>query len=146
MKAIRCWNDLRDYGIDLLTGEACGLSYRLLCDVTARGKRTLEKALSIPNLGLAENWNCGSDDEEHVGSIMLPPDALSFLAVFALLESGCSEVLVTKSSGVVGIEPDDAPDRVQAVRCFHANDLSRRFCYAGTAGDRNRHVMSGRVY
>ena len=35
MKSIGCWNDLASYGIDALTGEACGLSYRILCDVIA---------------------------------------------------------------------------------------------------------------
>ena len=55
MKSIRCWDDLSTHGIIPLTGEACGLSYRILCDVTARGKKTLEKALSIAQLGLHEN-------------------------------------------------------------------------------------------
>jgi hypothetical protein len=52
MKSIRCWDDLSRYGILPLTGEACGLSYRLLCDVTAAGKRIIEKALDVANLGL----------------------------------------------------------------------------------------------
>ena len=34
MKSINCWNDLEPFGLIVLTGEACGLSYRLLCDVT----------------------------------------------------------------------------------------------------------------
>jgi len=56
MKTINCWDDLSRYGIVLLTGEACGLSYRLLCDVTAAGKRVIEKALGIAQLGLHESW------------------------------------------------------------------------------------------
>ena len=34
MKTITCWNDLTAYGISPLTGEACGLMYRILFDVT----------------------------------------------------------------------------------------------------------------
>jgi len=34
---------------------------------------------------------------------------------------------------------------VECFKQFHAEDLARRFAYAGTAGDRNRHMMSGRV-
>jgi hypothetical protein len=68
MKSIRSWDDLSAYGIVPLTGEACGLSYRILCDVTARGKKTLEKALSVAQLGLQENWNHGTDSDPHVGS------------------------------------------------------------------------------
>jgi glycyl-tRNA synthetase beta chain len=44
MKSIRSWEDLSVYGIVPLTGEACGLSYRILCDVTAAGKKIIEKA------------------------------------------------------------------------------------------------------
>jgi hypothetical protein len=145
MKSIRSWEDLSALGIVPLTGEACGLSYRLLCDVTARGKKTLEKAMSVAQLGLHENWNHGRDDNPHVGSIMLAPDLLPFIGVFALLEAGCHEVWLTKGQTVVGIEPDDPPDRVDSFKRLHANDLARRFGYSGTAGDRNQHMMTGRV-
>jgi hypothetical protein len=51
---INCWDDLRPFGIDALTGEACGLSYHLLCDVTQKGKRTIEKALGAAELVLPD--------------------------------------------------------------------------------------------
>ena len=35
--------------------------------------------------------------------------------------------------------------RIAKFKTRHADGLGRRFAYAGTAGDRNRHVMSGRV-
>lgn len=145
MKTIHCWDDLSAYGIVPLTGEACGLSYRILCDVTARGKKTLEKALSVAQLGLHENWNRGNPDDPHIGSVRLAPDLLPFVGVFALLESGCRDVWLTKGRGVIGIEPDDSADVVERLQRLHASDLCRRFRYAGTASDRNQHVMSGRV-
>ena len=86
MKSIHSWDDLSAYGIVPLTGEACGLMYRILCDVTARGKKTLEKALAVTELRLQENWNRGTDDDLHVGSIMLARDVPSFIGVFALTE------------------------------------------------------------
>ena len=92
MKTINCWDHLAPYGIVPLTGEACGLSYRILCDVTAAGKKILEKALGVAELRLRENWNSGPDEDPHVGSIMLAPDLLPFIGVFALLEHGCPEV------------------------------------------------------
>jgi hypothetical protein len=145
MKSIRSWDDLSAYGIVPLTGEACGLSYRILCDVTARGKKTLEKALGVAQLGLQENWNHGNADDPHVGSIMLAPDLLPFIGVFALLESGCREVWLTKRQQVVGIEPEDLPDRLDASKRYCGDEMLRRFAYAGTAGDRNQHMMTGRV-
>ena len=63
MHRINCWDDMHQFGIELLTGEACGLSYRLLCDVTQRGKLTIQKALGVENLGLPDNWNRGDPRE-----------------------------------------------------------------------------------
>ena len=76
---------------------------------------------------------------------MLAPDLLPFIGVFALLEAGCREVWLTKVQTVLGIEADDSPDQVEMLHRFHANDLTKRFGYSGTAGDRNQHMMTGRV-
>ena len=147
MQKINCWDDLRPFGIDALTGEACGLSYRLLCDVSQRGKQTIQKALGVANLELPDNWNRGDPNDPAVGSIMLATEMFVPLAVFALLENGCREVWRTKSSGLVGIEPDDDPEQVEAVKQSYAgsDNLVRRYAYGGTAGDRNRHAMTGRI-
>jgi len=145
MRKINCWDDLRPFGIDLLTGEACGLSYRLLCDVTQKGKRTIEKALGVANLGLTDNWNGGDPHDPHIGSILLVPELLIPLAIFALLEHGCCEVWRTKSGDLVGFESADDPERIEAVKRLYTDTFVRRYAYAGTAGDRNRHQMTGRV-
>ena len=145
MKSIHGWDDLSCHGIVPLTGEACGLMYRILCDVTARGKKTLEKALGVVELGLSENWNHGSDADPHIGSVMLAVDVLPFVGIFALLEAGCREVWLTKGGGLIGIESSDSDEEVDRFKRFHGDDLARRFAYAGTAGDRNQHIMSGRV-
>jgi hypothetical protein len=144
MKTVNSWNDLQAYGIELLTGEACGLGYRLLCDVTERGRKTVEKCLGLTSLVLPESWNRGSKEDPHVGSIMLTREMLEPLAVFALLEGGCHEVYLVKNS-VVGIEPSDPPDAIEDVKRWAGVEYARRLAYRGTAGDRNVHVMSGRV-
>ena len=146
MKSIHSWDDLSEHGIVPLTGEACGLMYRILCDVTARGKKTLEKALGVAGLKLQESWNRGTDADPHVGSVMLAREVLPFVGIFALLEDGCLEVWLTKGNALVGIERTDEPEEVERFKRFHADDLVRRFAYAGTAGDRNQHMMSGRVH
>jgi hypothetical protein len=86
------------------------------------------------------------DDDLHVGCIMLAREVLPFIGVFALLEDGCSEVWLTKANGLIGIERTDAAEDVQRFKRFHADDLVRRFAYAGTASDRNQHMMSGHVH
>lgn len=145
MKLISKWDDLRPYGIDVLTGESCGLGYRLLCDVTATGKRVLEKALGIKELILFPNWNQGSSHDPHIGSVMLVPELLVPIGVFALLEHGCTEVWRVQDHGLLGIEPHDTPEVVEEYKRGIGAAGIRHFAYRGTAGDRNVHVMSGRI-
>jgi hypothetical protein len=75
---------------------------------------------------------------------MLTREMLQPLAVFALLESGCKEVYLVKDS-VHGMEVSDAPDLIDQVKRWSNVEYARRLAYGGTAGDRNVHVMSGRV-
>ena len=145
MKTVNSFQDLTAYGIEPLTGEACGLSYRLLCDVTESGRKVLEKALGIPNLPLPPQWNRGTEADPHIGSVMLSPEFLIPLAVFALLESGCTEVWLVREGGVIGIEPSDSPDMIDANRRLVGERFLRSLRYRGTAEDRNVHVMSGRI-
>ena len=145
MKTIANFGDLAAYGIEPLTGEACGLGYRILCDVTATGRRVLSKALGIPGLTLPDSWNRGSATDPHIGSVLLSLEMLTPLAVFALLESGCTEAWLVRDGGVIGIECDDSPEMIEANRQLVGERLVRNLAYRGTAGDRNVHVMSGRV-
>lgn len=145
MKTIARWDHLSDYGIVALTGESCGLGYRVLCDVTAKGKAILEKCLGIADLRLPENWNLGSEQEPHVGSIMLAPEMLAPVAVFAPLECGCKEVWKVDGQGAHGIQAADPPDTVESLQKWLGRENLRRLAYHGTARDRNVHLMSGRV-
>lgn len=103
MKKISCWDDLTPFGIEILTAEACGVSFRYLCDVTEKGRKVLSVAFGIPNFTLAEAWNRGTDASPHVGSIMLSQCMLTPIGVFALLESGFTEVWLLKSGELLGI-------------------------------------------
>jgi hypothetical protein len=145
MKSIARWDHLSEYGIVFLTGESCGLGYRVLCDVTAKGKNVLEKCFGIPNLNLPASWNGGSAQDPHVGSILLAPDCLIPLAVFALLENGCKEVWLVQNQGVHGIQAGDPADTALSLQKWLGTTNLRRLSYGGTARDRNVHLMSGRV-
>jgi hypothetical protein len=145
MKSVSCWQDLELYGFHALTGESCGLMYRVLCDLTAAGQQVAQKCFGVPRLHLAEPWNRGDPAEPHVGSFLLSPEMLVPLAVFALLESGCSECWVFANGGVLGVEPSDSQDRVELCRRFVSEQLIRTLRYGGTAGDRNVHLMTGRI-
>jgi len=144
MKWITCWNDLGAYGIEALTGESCGLGYRLLCDVTADGLRILERCWGV-RITPAAAWNRGSAEHPHVGSVMLSPEMLVPVGVFALLESGCIECWLHDRGNLVGIERADGAAAVEEYRARYREVTARKFAYGGTAADRNVHAMTGRV-
>lgn len=139
MKTVSCWRDLEPYGIEALTGEACGLSYRILFDLTATGKKTVEKCLGITLT--SEPWNHGRDQDPHVASVMLSTEMLVPLGIFALLDGGCSIVWFLDDRTLIGFEPNDKSDDAW----IGGRKILRTFSYGGTAGDRNRHAMTGRV-
>lgn len=136
MKTIDSWNDLRPYGIDLLTGESCSLMLRILFDLTAQGQRIVENCLGCKIT--AEPWNSGTKTNPHTASILLTQEMLQPLAIFALLES-CPEVWLLKSNCLVGIEPQDD---IEALRRVYAPIRSYRL---SSTGSRNQHQMSGRI-
>ncbi len=145
MKTIACWNDLEKFGIVVLTGEACGLGYRLLFDLTQNGKRIVQKCFSLAEGFASEAWNRGSRDDPHVGSVLLTQEMLVPIGVFALLETGCPEVWLCKNGSLLGIETVDAPEVVERYRTLYSESIARTFAYRGPAGDRNVHQMSGRI-
>lgn len=150
MASIGCLNDLRPYGIEVLTGEACGLMMRVLGDFTERGRRIIQEALGCPKFIGAEPWNRGSDQAPHVGSIMLDRAAHLWLGPFALLEDGCKEMfmVIQKGNSVgtwYGWRPSE-PYRQETLEFFERDGATiHRYAPAGTAGTRNRHEMTGRI-
>lgn len=142
MQKIEQLGDLERYGIVPLTGDACGLMYRVLFDLTAKGKQIVEKCFSVEAIDLHLPWNTGTPEVPHVGSIMLFPEALTALGIFALMESGCTEVW-QKGNSLFGIEATDSATQLELFKRTHGP--MRRFAYRGTAGDRNVHQATGRV-
>jgi len=102
MKSISCLNDLEklNSGIILLTGEADALGYRILCDLTKAGVDLLHEVYGVATFG--ENWNHGSDDNPHIGSVMLSSRAYLDIAPIFLVKQ-CHTVFEV-SGAVVGME------------------------------------------
>ena len=92
MKRIDNIKDLEQFGLDPLTGESDAHIYRTLCDVTKRGKRIIEWTLSV-ELVRSDNWNSGTTDDPHNGSLLLPLEFVPSIGVFCLLtDTDISEV------------------------------------------------------
>lgn len=75
MKTISCRMGVTDfvqYGINILTGEACAYCQRLLCDLSDNGKQLIADYLSIGTECFRSNWNSTVGEDKATGSIMLP--------------------------------------------------------------------------
>ena len=142
VKTIDCWAGMQPYGIVPLTSEPDGLKYRIVCDVTEKGKRLLEKALGMAEAQLEMNWDYGTNEEQHVGSVMLSPEILVIIGVYALLDDGCHEVWTTKSYGLVGIQQGDSQQAVDNLQLYYGHDLVQRFFCPDTLGNRNACFLS----
>lgn len=82
-----CLADLAKVGIYYLTGEACGISMRLLFDFTEHGRQLICKSFGLPmSTEFADAWNRGHDADPHVGSIFLTHDQCWPIMVTACFE------------------------------------------------------------
>lgn len=169
MITISSIRQLEQFGIDALTGEADSLGLRILCDLTEKGRRTVCKALELPdNTTFLPNYNSGTRSDPHIGCILLDPYQFQMIAVFALLEHGCPQVLIFDNGTVMGMEGDERvadegkevpdgdgykwePDRVvygigeRQVWPENAYGWPRRIIHNPNGAYRNTHAMSGRV-
>jgi hypothetical protein len=141
MKAIGSWEDLKPYGIVPLTVEPDGLCYRIVCDITAKGKTIIERALGITDIQLAANWDYGTNEEPHIGSMLLIPEYLLVLSAYVLFEDGCHEVWLTKNSGVIGIQHGDSQQIIYAYEQLYQLDMVRRFTCLESDGYRGPNVF-----
>lgn len=160
MRTINSWNDLEAFGIVALTGEACGYAMRLLCDVTEGGKLLVERFLGgNVTIRPGSNWNGGSKDDPHVGSVLLSRGVFTDLAAFCLLRNGGRGSVAAREDGTVlewderelhgfqdGTLDEDKRSEIRETyeRAYGIKRYYRRSTDPGT-GDRNQHMMSGRT-
>ena len=98
------FKQLEQMGIIPLTGESCSAGFRLLCDVTEKGRKIILDFFGLPqDTKLAANWNRGvGDEDEHVGSIMLSYDMLPDIAAWAMAFHGATHIQISRSGYVAG--------------------------------------------
>lgn len=149
---IQGWNDMHRFGIGILTGEACGLGMRLLCDLSEKGKRLLEEFLGgCASFTEGSNWNSNVDNEPAVASALLAYSSWRELAAFCLLKEGyeVAAINVTRWSGEAGVAgfrlDGQSLDDVMKEHDIHRAANFRTFQVTGTAGTRNTHVWTGRT-
>lgn len=142
MKRIDNLQQLGAYGIEALTGESDAHMYRILCDVTKRGKAIIERVLDV-QLTLHDNWNGGSKDDPSIGSFLMPLEFLPCVAAFALLsDTSVTEVWILKDGSVLGFGVPDVDAKELHQR--HLEGQVRKILYARSQ-DRNLHLFTQRT-
>ena len=160
MKKIARLQDLAEFGINPLTGEADAIAYRALCDLTEEGRALVAETYGLLPAGFPDNWNSGA-----VASCMLPYDAWRHIAPIALTK--CCHVVFETQDSVVGIEDGEeferapydcdtgqyiGPARIKRdgvwmdwPSCY--GTVGRNYCYGSGphVGSRNTHATSGRT-
>lgn len=172
MKVYDGAGSLSEFGIYALTGEACGLAMRILCDLSSEGQQIIREFLRVePN---AEPWNNSTNGHEHIASIMLPYSILEELWLFCHVRRGTKYVfrggyvnknewtettynwsdstsetikhpVKTWRSQPYAIEDHEQYNRIiEQGFCFHISRYYAKSKQPGTGLD-NQHAMSGRT-
>lgn len=137
------WHDLEKLGINMLTGEACGLSMRLLCDVNQIGRETVD-AFFRCCLGDDSNWNSMVNGQPAVASVMLTRSIFTDLAAFAHIFQTGRGVRICDNGEVLGLTGEEDADYLARVeRCYPGRWVGKT-SHPGTGID-NSHAMSGRT-
>jgi hypothetical protein len=141
-------NDLQQLGINTLTGEACRLGMRLLCDLSEEGAELVIEFLGLPyGTKLYDNWNSMVGTEPAVASIMLTRESLWGLGKFALLRSHDMVLQQSKHGALTALNRDDphADELVERASSLEGWAIFRNPTRAVSASTRNTHEMTGRT-
>ena len=145
--SINSFNDLQQFGINPLTGEACKYGQRTLCDLNEKGCELVASFLGLVHNEVsrpfAANWNSTVNGEPAVASIMLTRGTMRDLSVFALLNvARCYAAIDTGDASLRGVDE-------QHCRLYRELPSAGNFRFyvnptPGT-GDRNQHAFTGRT-
>lgn len=151
MKHLTNLQDLSQYGIELLTGEADRYCIgRILCDLNVPGVNLVADYFGIGVNGFSPNWNSQVNGLPAMASIMLSHTTLWEIARFALLSVDQFDVIVQTVDGLMGMNNDDRYNQ-KYLRMAEINPDMKVYRNLGKTskapgvGSRNQHMMSGRV-
>ena len=152
---IQCMHDLERFGIEVLTGEADGLSLRLLCDVSPAAVEMLETFWGIQFAPGNNSWNHSGMDGWK--SVLIGRNSWTDLARFALVyRDGCKVVVYVdyKPEGggwssfyIQGFKTKEEflEWKERADKIYEGNYYTTFASGNARGGTRNQHYMSGRV-
>lgn len=142
VKILKNWEQLEEYGINALTGEACGYAMRLLCDLNEDGKKLMVNFFG-GNIEFRENsnWNSKVNGKEAIASIMLTRRMFEDIAKFCLLTIDNFTYVHTANTGfgynVIYGANQNLNERSMINKITHT--------ILNTGKERNVHTFSGRM-
>jgi hypothetical protein len=138
-------DELVDYGIVPLTGEACAYGMRVLFDLSQEGKDIVASWLSLTQDAFYQNWNSVVGDEPAVASVMLDRQLIVPLMRFILVHVEKCEALVHFPDGTItGFRSrTDVPDYLDG-EAFKTEYFVHSSAHHSEAG-RNVHQSSQRT-
>jgi len=150
LKHLQSLTDLKDFGINPLTGEACAYSMRLLCDLSADGEELVAGFLGLRDTtSFPANWNSMVGEKDSVGSVMLTRSTLKELMYFALFNvEKCDVVIGTLDGSVIGLSVKDTYYQGYldlAAASPEKYTVQRNNATASAQGGRNEHQFTGRT-
>ena len=147
MKTFTNWDDLREYGINPLTGEACGYSLRILCDLSDTGVTLMAGFFGLNDKSFKPSWNTKVSEEKSTASIMLPYSIFQQLVTYiAFLKDTARAVGYQDQSPIVHVATttedlayllSDPDIRIISNPTLHSKQP--------VVGGRSVHAMSGRI-
>lgn len=137
--------DLKKFGIEPLTGEACPFGQRILCDLNEEGKNLLEQYFGTEIT--SKNWNSFVGEDKAIASIMLSKNSLKDIVIFILFMKKYKKVYIYDKV-IYGVNEEDLK---HFELFFNANKDSSLYKESFTNPidsnpySRNIHTFSGRV-
>ena len=148
---VHSMQDLPQFGLNPLTGEACALSMRTLCDVNAEGKALLEEFFGVQDINLAAPWNSTVFVRPAIGSIMITREMVKPLAQFGFFRAGALAVVVQADSSMDGIFTAERLAQYEKMVKEHPQvncHILRNYSVTSShpmVGTRNVHAFTGRA-
>ena len=143
------YENIKDYGINILTGEACAFGMRLLCDMSAEGVDLLCDFYGLKPVSWLEevpfprNVNSRVKDKDAIASCMLTHSTMTELYKFILFSKGY-EVVVSAAGDVTGM----SAETWEEVKLAWPQTTTVRYnCKSPkqpSVGSRNVHAFTGR--
>ena len=138
--------NLKDYGINVLTGEACAFGMRLLCDLSEAGVALLTDffGLCYRDIPFPRNMNSMVGDEPAIASCMLSRSILTEIYLFILFSKGWQVALI-QNGEVTGMNINT----YEEIKNAWPKDVTVRRNYKSASqpsvGSRNIHAFTGRI-